>query len=262
MKQFALITGASSGIGEAFAYQFAKNQWNLILTARRLEKLEQIKKDIQAKYPEITIHTIKKDLTQHDSAKSLYKDVHALGLEVDVLVNNAGFGKFGEFAESEFRTNQEMMTLNMNALVELTHFFLQDFKAVARRKNILNVASTAAFQPGPLMSLYYATKAFVLSFSEGIAEELSDTNVKVSVLCPGATTSGFQANASMENSGLVKGQNLPTSEEVAEYGYHLMLSADTVGIHGLKNKVLAMANRFLPRTFVRKAVRRAQQEVE
>ena len=179
--------------------------------------------------------------------------------KVDVLVNNAGFGVFGKFAEKSLVEELNMMQLNMTALVSLTGLYLPAMIS-AKSGKIMNVASTAAFQPGPLMAIYYATKAFVLSFSEAIANELEGSGVTVSTLCPGPTTSDFQERAQMQNSGLVKRRKMMDAKTVAEIGYRGLMAGKTIVIPGLGNKLMAQSIRFSPRSMVTKVVRRMQEE--
>ena len=178
-------------------------------------------------------------------------------MTVDYLINNAGFGDFGLFAESDWNKQEQMINLNITALTHLTQLFLPDM--ICRHSGrILNVASTASFQPGPTMSVYFATKAFVLSFSEAINNEVREHGITVTALCPGATHSGFQAAASMQDSKLFAGNNFPTSREVAEFGYKAMMKGKAVAIHGFRNTLLANSVRFAPRSLVVKLAREMQ----
>lgn len=252
MQQTALITGASSGIGEAFAHVFARNGYRLILVARSTGKLEQIAASLRQRNTEVRV--LAADLSIFEQVEQLYRQLQQEGRFVDVLVNNAGFGDFGLFTQTDWNKEAMMIDLNVRSLTQLTKLFLPHMvqKGTGR---ILNVASTAAFQPGPTMAVYYATKAYVLHFSEAIANELEGTGVQVTCLCPGATESGFQQAAAMEDSRLVKGRKLPTSMEVAEYGYDAMVKGKVVAIHGTRNYLMANSVRFAPRSMVRKLVR-------
>lgn len=258
MNKYVLITGASSGIGYEFAKIFARENYNLILTARSKNKLLRLKEDIIKDF-NIDIVVIPKDLSKPEEAEILYKEIRDMNLNVDVLINNAGFGTYGIFHETPLEDEIKMINLNIISLVKLTHLFLQEMK-LSGRGNIINVASTAAFQPGPLMAVYYATKAFVLSFSEALANELKGTEIKITALCPGPTESGFQAAANITQSKLVKGRKLPTSKDVAEFGYKAMNSAKTVAVHGFINRILTKAINFIPRKIVVSAVRFIQEE--
>lgn len=248
----ALITGASSGIGLELAKIFASNKINLVLVARSENKLIELSKELQLQG--VTVYVLSKDLSDYNSAKEIYDWCNQQGIQIDYLVNNAGVGDFGFFNKSEWIKQEQMINLNITALSYLTHLFLP---GMVQRKTgkVLNVASTAAFQPGPLMSIYFATKAFVLFFSEAIANELKGTGVTVTALCPGATESGFQAAAAMEDSKLFKGKKIPSSKEVAAYGYKAMMKGKPVAIHGLKNYLLAQGARFSPRSVTVKVAR-------
>ncbi len=242
-----LITGASSGIGKSFAEQFARGGYQVILAARSVDKLEAIAAELRHKY-KTNATVIAADLEAADGAQQLHAKVKASGVQLSALVNNAGYGLFGEFKNSALPPELAMMQLNMNALVTLTKLFMPDL--LATRGKLLNVASTAAFQPGPYMAVYYATKAFVLSFSEAIAAELSGTGVTVTALCPGPTASGFQDKASMHDSALVKGKKLPTADEVAAAGFKAMQRGQRVFVPGVMNWLMAQSVRFTPRNMV------------
>jgi hypothetical protein len=253
MTATALITGASSGIGYELARVFARQKYNLVLVARNEKKLQEIAAEL-TKAHGVQVTVLAKDVSLLASATEIYDTLKQKGIAVDVLVNNAGFGDFGFFTETKWEKELEMINLNMTALTALTKLFVGD---MVKRKSgkILNVASTASFQPGPLMAVYYATKAYVLSFSEAISNELIGTGVTVTALCPGPTESGFQAAADMNDSKLVKGKKLPTSQEVAEYAYKALMSGKVVAVHGLMNKIMAQSVRYSPRAVVRSLVR-------
>ena len=252
----ALITGASNGIGLELAKVHASKGDNLVLVARSKSKLQELKIELEKQY-KINVHIIDKDLATPSAAKEVYEQTTKANLQIDYLINNAGFGDFGMFYETDWNKESQMIQLNIVTLTQFTKLYLQD---MVKRKNgkIMNVASTAAFQSGPTMAVYYATKAYVLSFSEAIDNEVRDKGVTITTLCPGATESGFQAVAAMEESALVKGKKLPTSKEVAEYGYKAMMNGKTVAIHGFMNAIMANAVRFLPRAMVVKTTRKIQ----
>ena len=243
----ALITGASSGIGKALAENFAKDGYNLVLAARGVAKMQALADDLQGRC-KISATVIGADLETNDGATKLHADIKSRGITISALANNAGYGSFGEFKDSALHTELAMMQLNMNTVVVLTKLFMPDL--IATRGKILNTASTAAFQPGPYMAVYYATKAFVLSFSEAIAAELEGTGVTVTALCPGPTASGFQDKADMQASALVKGKKLPSSEDVAGAGYRAMQGGRRVFVPGFMNWVMAQSVRFTPRNMV------------
>ena len=243
----ALITGASSGIGKALASEFAGDGYNLVLAARGVAKMQALAEEIQKRY-KVTVTVIGADLETNDGAARLHADIKARGITLSALANNAGYGTFGEFLQSALSPELAMMQLNMNTVVSLSKLFLPDL--IATQGKLLNTASTAAFQPGPYMAVYYATKAFVLSFSEAIAAELEGTGVTVTALCPGPTASGFQDKADMHDSALVKGKKLPTSEEVAAAGYRAMQRGQRVFVPGAMNWIMAQSVRFTPRNMV------------
>jgi short-subunit dehydrogenase len=255
----ALITGASSGIGYELAQVFARHKYNLVLVARNEEKLKDIANKFQEKF-DILIKIIVKDLTLPDAPTKIFQELQQERINIDVLVNNAGFATYGFFWETDLKAEMQMMQLNMVALTHLSKLFLKEMVARQQGK-ILNIASTAAFQPGPLMAVYYATKAYVLSFSEALANELIGTGVTITALCPGPTESGFQARANMERSKLVSGKKIMDAKTVAEIGYRSLMNNQTVVIPGLKNQLLALSIRFTPRNLVSKIVRSMQKKV-
>ena len=256
MGKTALITGSSNGIGYELARVHAEKGDDLVLVARNKCKLDELKKELEETY-KIKVYTIGKDLSLQGSAKEVYDELKQQKIVVDYLENNAGFGDFGLFAESDWKKQEQMINLNVTTLAHFTRLFLPD---MINRKSgkILNVASTASFQPGPTMSVYFATKAFVLSFSEAINNEVAEHGITVTALCPGGTKSGFQAAASMKDASLFEKNNFPTSREVAEYGYLAMMKGKAVAIHGLKNTILANSVRFAPRSMVVKMARKIQ----
>ncbi len=259
-KDIVLLTGASSGIGMELAECFAREGHELVLVARSKEKLEELGAGLAGRYG-VRTTAIACDLSVPNAAEQLAAELESRGLQADVLVNNAGYGLYGEFQETEWEREQQMMQLNMIALTQLTKRMLPGMLSRGRGR-ILNVASTASFQPGPLMAVYYATKAYVLSFSEAIAEELEGTGVTVTALCPGPTASGFQSAAAMEKSKLVNG-SLPMMDArtVAEQGYAGMKRGERVVIPGIVNKLLVQSVRVTPRRLVTKLVKRMSGKV-
>jgi uncharacterized protein len=256
----ALVTGASNGIGLELARIHASKGGNLVLVARNLEKLNDIKAELEKKF-NIKVYTIGKDLSKPDAALEVYNETNQQKIQVDYLINNAGFGDFGLFVETDWQKELQMINLNITTLTQFTKLYVQDMVKRGNGK-IMNVASTAAFQSGPTMAVYYATKAYVLSFSEAVDNEVSDKGVTVTTLCPGATESGFQAAAAMEESALVKGKKLPSAKEVAEYGYTSMMNGKTVAIHGMMNYIMANSVRFTPRAMVVKLTRLIQDKAK
>ncbi len=256
----ALITGASNGIGLELAKIHASKGGDLVLVARNKARLEELKFELENRF-KVKVHTIGKDLSAINAAKEVYDETMQHKLRIDYLINNAGFGDFGMFTETDWNKELQMINLNITTLTHFTKLYLQD---MVKRKSgkIMNVASTAAFQSGPTMAVYFATKAYVLSFSEAVDNEVRNQGVSVTTLCPGATESGFQAAAAMEESNLVKGKKLPSSKEVAEYGYRAMMQGQTVAIHGMMNWILANSVRFIPRAWVVKITRKLQDKAK
>ncbi len=258
MAKTALITGASSGIGREFAVVFAEHGHNLILVARNKIRLMELKQSLEKKHG-VSVHVFESDLATPDVPREIFEKTVRLGLSVDILVNNAGLGAYGRFAETDWDREASVLAVNVHALTNLTKLFLPQMLA-GKSGAILNVASAAAFQPGPYMAVYYATKAYVLSFSEALAEELCGTGVSVTILCPGPTISGFFDTAKMHDSRLVKGKKLPTARTVAHFGYRALQQKKVIAVHGIKVKLLTSLVRFMPRAAVRKIVRTMQQK--
>jgi short-subunit dehydrogenase len=253
-----LITGASSGIGLELARVFAKHRHDLVLVARTEPKLREAAEEARA--AGVRAHVIPADLSAPGAVPALIDRVQALGVDVEILVNNAGYGLLGPFVETPFDIERAMIQVNIVALTELTKRLLPGMLA-RRSGRILNLASTAAFFPGPLMAVYYASKAYVLSFSEAIAAELDGTGVTVTALCPGPTASGFQATAKLGRSRLIAGRRLPTARSVAEAGYDAMMAGRTVFVPGGLNKLTVMMPRVMPRRLMAKIVEKAQEPV-
>jgi len=229
MKKTALITGASSGIGAVMAKIHAAAGGNLVLVARREKQLTALKTELESAH-KIKAHIIVQDLTQPEAPQTIYAKVKELGIEVDYLINNAGFGGHGKFHEREWEKDLNMIQLNIIALTALTRLFLPDF--VARNSGkILQVSSTASLLPGPLQAVYFATKAYVTSFSNALSEELRDTKVTVSALLPGATATEFAQTSGMEKTDLFK--NTFSAQEVAQKGYDGMLEGKLNILAGL-----------------------------
>jgi uncharacterized protein len=249
---YTLITGASSGIGYELAKVFVKNGHNIILTARRQEKLESLKSELEQINKNISIFIITEDLAQKGSAKRLYDKIQEKKLKIEILVNNAGFGDFGLFEDANLDKLERMIHLNISTLSSLSKLFLPEM--IERKKGkILNTASTAAFQAVPYMAVYAATKAYVESFSEAIAEELKEHNIDVMSLCPGPTKSEFGKQAGVkENSNFFKDRKYPTSAEVAQFAYKKLMQRKRIAIHGFKNKLIVFGIRFIPRKWVSK----------
>jgi uncharacterized protein len=257
VNKTALITGASGGIGAELARVHASKGGDLVLVARTVKKLDEFREELIRKH-KIKVHIIVKDLAEKDSVRELYDEVLAKGLEINFLINNAGFGDFGFFSDTDWRKQEKMINLNVTALTHLTRLFIPDMIRRGEGK-ILNVASTAAFQPGPTMSVYFATKAYVLSFSQAINNELRGHGITVTALCPGSTESDFHV-VTMGDPGLVKERKMDSAIDVAEFGYRSMIKGKPVAIYGFKNVLMANAVRFFPREFIVSMARRIQEK--
>ncbi|MFN8374975.1 MAG: SDR family oxidoreductase [Anaerolineae bacterium] len=257
-KRTVLITGASGGIGLELAKVFAREGHNLVLAARSEKKLQELAADLSQKHA-VQVTVIAKDLAQPSAPDELYAELQSKHINVDILVNNAGFATYGYFSDIDAQQDMEMVQLNVAALTHLSKLFLPGMKARGWGR-LMNVASTAAFQPGPLMAVYYATKAYVLSLSEALAAELRGTGVTVTALCPGPTESGFQQRAAIEDTKLVQ-NGLMDAGLVAEQGYRALMAGTTVYIPGWMNRIMALAPRFTPRDLTARIVMNIQQRV-
>ena len=256
----ALITGASTGIGYELAKLFAQNKHDLVLVARSANKIRQVAEDLEREFG-ISAKHVALDLTEESSVRVLFERLERDGTRVDILVNNAGFGAFGEFAEMPEQEIIDQIHLNITALTHLTRLFLPMMLA-RRAGKIMNVASTAAFQPGPLMAVYYATKAYVLSFSEAIANEVQGSGVSIMCFCPGATRTNFARRAGTENSRLFKRIGAMDAARVAHDGYRGLMSGKTLVISGAHNWLVAESVRFSPRKLVTAVSRWVAEKVD
>lgn len=244
-KSIALITGASGGIGTALAEVFARNGYDLVLTARRRDKMETLAATLQKTYG-VAVEIVEADLHRPDAPQMIYDTLREKGIEVEILVNNAGYGLWGRFDRLGEAEQIAMVQLNIAALTALTHRFVQD---MLKRKSgrILNVASTAAFQAGPQMAVYYATKSFVLSFSEALAFELKPEGIAVTCLCPGPTHTGFAQHAGTGGTRAFHLLSGMSAMRVAELGFKALMKKKRVYVPGFLNRLLAFGNRFSPR---------------
>lgn len=244
----ALITGASAGIGRELAKLFAQDHYNLVLVARTGSRLAQLATGLEQQF-EIAAKPVALDLASAVARQFLFDQLERESIAIDVLVNNAGYGKLGAFAEVAYQEGAGQIELNVTALTHLTKLFLSP---MLERKSgkILNVASTAGFQPGPLMAVYYATKAYVISFSEALANELQGTGVTVTCLCPGATDTEFQSRAGTEQTTLFRKMRPMDASEVARDGYRALLKGKPLVISGLRNRLLMESLRISPRRIV------------
>ena len=256
MKETVLITGASGGIGYELAKCFAREGYALVLVARSGKRLLDIKKEFEKRYG-VFVKVIEKDLSNASAPQEIFEALQKDSHTVEFLVNNAGFGSHGFFVETDLQSELEMIQLNVTTLTHLTKLFLKEM--VERRSGkILNVASTAAFQPGPLMAVYYASKAYVLSFSEALSNELKGTGVSVTALCPGPTRTGFQKRAAVESIKLMNGSFAMDAETVARDGYRAMMKGKPLVISGVQNRAIAFLVRLAPRNWTTAIVRAIQ----
>lgn len=250
-QETVLITGASAGIGKELARCFAGSGSDLVLVARREDRLRELSAELASRY-NIKARVLPKDLDQPSAGREIEDELRKAGIEVDVLVNNAGFGDRGAFSGLGLERQMQMVQVNMGVVTELTRRFLPPM-IERKRGGVLNVASSAAFQPGPMMSVYYATKAYVLHFSEGIAEELRGTGVTMSCLCPGPTITEFGEEANMQGTVLFR-LGAMNAAAVARAGYAGFRRGRVIVIPGLRNKITAFSVRLSPRFLVRKVV--------
>lgn len=251
---YCLVTGASFGIGFEFAKVFAENGHDLILVARTQNKLEDLAHELTKTYP-VKVKVISKDLTLESDRLSLFSELKSENIFVEILVNNAGFGLSGDFDQQPEARQLEMIDLNIAALTHLSRLFLPE---MLKKKTgyLLNVASTAAFVPGPLMAVYYATKAYVVSLSEALASEYKERGIRVMALCPGATRTEFQKIAAIENTRLFKGPGVMEPKRVAEFGYEQLFKGTVVAIPGFRNKFLKSTVAFAPRSLLAKTIKK------
>lgn len=257
MKDTALITGASSGIGKELARIHAEKGGDLVIVARRQEKLNELKTELEQNY-KINVVTIVKDLSVPNSAKELFNEVKAQNIQVDYLINNAGFGLRGKFHELTWERQQQMLNLNIVALTELMYLFIPEMTARNSGK-ILNTASTAAFMPGPLQAMYFATKVYVQYLSNAVAEELSDTNITVTCLMPGATETEFAKTSGMDKTNLF--EKTVTARSVAEDGYNAMIVGKLDIVSGLTfgQKLMMKSIPFTPKKMLLKQIKQMQE---
>lgn len=250
----ALITGASGGIGYELAKIAASKNMNLVLVARNKEKLDQLRKELKEKY-QVKVWIFAHDLSNPDTLPELIDEIDSLSLEINILINNAGIGDYGHYLETSPGREIEMINLNILALTYLTKIFYRRMVRAGNGK-ILNLASVAAFMPGPYMSVYYATKAYVLSLTEALAAEARGTGVTLTALCPGPTQSGFFESSSVKNIKTIKlMMAYPKAETVARYGFRAMMRGKTTAIHGFRTKALVFLVKHLPRMMVTSIVK-------
>ena len=247
-RKTALITGASVGIGRELAKLFAQDGYNLVLVARNAARLQEVASDLEKRFG-IIAKVFPLDLTSPAASQFLFDQLQREDIAIDVLINNAGYGKLGAFAEVPYEDSAGQIALNVTALTHLTRLFLATMLE-RRSGRILNVASTAGFQPGPLMAVYYATKAYVISFSEALANELQGTGVTVTCLCPGLTDTEFQVRAGTEKTTLFKRTRPMDAATVARDGYRALMKGKSLVISGIRNRLLMQSLRISPRRVV------------
>ncbi|HYH96858.1 SDR family oxidoreductase [Hyalangium sp.] len=248
-RKVALITGASAGLGEQFAQCFARDGHDVILVARTAARLEALASKLEQEH-KIKAHVVAADLARPEEPQRIFEEVRARNLEVEFLVNNAGFGSSGAFLEQELAREAEMIEVNCTALMKLTHLFARPMRERGHGR-ILNVASTAGFVPGPYMATYFATKAFVVFLSEALAYELKGTGVTVTCHCPGSTHTEFASRAGNAKSRLFQRRGVAKASDVAADAYVAMMKGRVLAIHGLLNWLSVVIGRFAPRSMVR-----------
>jgi uncharacterized protein len=255
-KETALITGASSGIGLEFAKLFAADGSDLVIVARREERLKEIAGELSSTHG-ITVHVLAKDLSKPKAPEEIFSHLNKENIQIDVLVNNAGFGKKEVFSETDKDIHLDMLQVNVTALTHLTKLFLT---GILERGygGILNVGSLAGFQPGPNLAVYFATKAYVLSFTEALAEENDNPNIKISCFAPGPVRTEFGEKSELDDSLLFK-ISLMDSEPAVKAGYEGFRNGKVIVIPGLKQQIVPLMNRFTPRFLVRKLAKRLNQ---
>lgn len=250
MKKTVLLTGASSGIGRALAHEFAADDYDIIGVARNREQLDELSSEIKEKYG-VEVITISKDLANDGAAREVYEEVKKTGRTINILVNDAGIGQRGKFVDIPFEKYSELIHLNVLSLTHLTTLYLKEMVARDEGK-ILQLGSVAGFLPGPLLAVYHATKAYVVSLSESIATELDDMNSKVTItcLCPGFTDTNFFSRGDMEDTNVVhhKDKIMKSPEEVAKGGYKALMDEERIYIPGAENKVMAFTRRAIPKS--------------
>ena len=253
MKQTVLITGASDGIGLECAKVFAAHRFDLVLTARRTKRLIHLKNWLERKY-DITVIVIPMDLTKDEAAEELWKKTRGLGIRINILVNNAGFGDYGSYLGADWKKQKDMITVNINSLMQLTYLFGNDMCKHGYAR-ILNLSSAAAFAAGPMMAVYYASKGFILSFSQAVAEELKGSGVTVTAFCPGPIRTGFETAAGMKSPKMYWLLPVASPRKAAEAGCRACMQGKTVKYYSLTTQVLNIASRISPRWSTRKTAR-------
>lgn len=257
MEGYALVTGATSGIGLEIALNFARDGINLILVARTENKLMEIKEKIESDY-KVEVLILAKDLTREEAPDEIYEEVEKRGIRVDFLINNAGFGSFGRLKDTDYETEKDLVKLNVLSLLQMNKLFVP-LMAARHYGYVMNVASLAAFMPGPVMANYYASKAYVLSLSEAMHEELKKDGVKVTALCPGPVRTNFQERAQLQKTDTAK-SFIMEAKKVADIGYLGLLRGKAIVVPGTFEKIVPVITKLLPRSLVRKVSFLSQKE--
>lgn len=253
MQKTVLITGASSGLGLEFSKLYASKHYDLVIVARREKRLNQIKQELEQKY-NINVHVIAKDLSLENVAQEIYAYTVKHQISIDTLINNAGFGDYGNFYENDLDKLNQLMKVNMETLVQLTHYFLPQMMQ-RKNGNVLNISSVASFCAGPYMALYYASKSFVLSFSQAIGEEVKPYHVQICALCPGPTKTEFEKAAHMNSSRMFQFFKPLSAQKVAQMGYDALQKKKVVCLCGWSTKIMNVGSRLMPRSITRKFAR-------
>ncbi|RYE31210.1 MAG: SDR family oxidoreductase [Sphingobacteriaceae bacterium] len=258
-KKYALITGATSGIGYELAKLFAKDQYNLVIVARNTEELEKASNEF--KQSGVEVITISKDLSNVEAPLEVYNEIKSKGIQIDVLVNDAGQGQYGLFSETDIERELEIIRLNIGATIALTKPFLKEM--IARKDGkILNLSSIAGKTPGPYQAVYHGTKAFVQSFTEAIRSENKDNGVTITALLPGATDTDFFNKADMNDSKIVQDGGMSSAADVAKDGYDALMSGDDMVISGFKNKAMIGLTNLTPDHLVADMMKSQQEPVD
>ncbi|PMD98761.1 oxidoreductase [Siphonobacter sp. BAB-5405] len=259
-EKFALITGATSGIGYELARLFANDQYNLVIVARNADELNTTAIELSQQYG-VEVVTLAKDLVQREAPQQVYEEIKAKGIQIDVLVNNAGQGQYGLFIDTDLERELDIIQLNVSAYVSLTKFYLQEM--VARNDGkILNVASIASKLPGPWQAVYHATKAFVLSFTEALRSEIKESDVTITALLPGPTDTDFFNKAQMQESKIVQEGDLADPVQVAKDGYEALMAGDDKVVSGLKNKLQTAVSNVMPDSMLADTMNKQQRPAD
>ena len=246
---YVLITGTTSGLGREFARLFAKNGYNIVAVARNEALLQQQKQELERHFGVEMVYIVK-DLSAENSAQEVYDEIKHKGINIDILINNAGFGSFGRYIDVDWQRQKGLASVNMLAVMQLSYLFGKDMDHRGRGK-IVNIASIASFQAGPYMAMYYASKAFVRSFSEALHEEMKSSGVSVTAICPGPVATNFEKNAQMINSAMFTRLRVYTPEVVAAKSYRAIMNNKAVYVVGWPNKLLVFLTRFCSLKFSR-----------